>query len=173
MYKRQATDNQDVADYGSFLYRLSHPLGEHVISQAKAIDTAVSHLAFDVSHHPARLHLIESLKGSHGYLMLKQLYVESYEEEEYLLFSAIDQNGKVLDQETCEKLFSCQALEKEIATIPADILQKLNAEAVRHADAVSYTHLDVYKRQVPVLMLPACPCLKRRPPRSSSDNPIR
>ena len=131
----QATDNQDVADYGSFLYRLSHPLGEHVISQAKAIDTAVNHLAFDVSHHPARLHLIESLKGSHGYLMLKQLYVESYEEEEYLLFSAIDQNGKVLDQETCEKLFSCQALEKEIATIPADILQKLNAEAVRHADA--------------------------------------
>lgn len=138
----QSTDNPDIADFGTFLYRLSHPLGEHVITQAKVLETAINHLEFDISHHPARLHLIESLKGSHGYLMLKQLYVESYEEEEYLLFSAIDQNGKVLDQETCEKLFSCQAIEKAGATMPADILQRLDAESARHADATISLSLE-------------------------------
>jgi hypothetical protein len=42
-----------------------------------------------------------------GFLTLTRLVVESYEREEYLLFSGFDDSGASLDQETMEKLFGC------------------------------------------------------------------
>jgi superfamily II DNA/RNA helicase len=129
-------------DYGSHLYRLSHPLGELVIEQAKQTPLSTVHLQFDVSHHPARLHLIETLKGQQGYLMLQQLVVQSYEEEEYLLFTGIDAHGKALEQEACEKLFSCAAIEQGTVNISADIQQRLQAEASRHAQATVSASLE-------------------------------
>lgn len=133
---------QELNDYGSHLYRLSHPLGQLIIQQAKELNLASAHLQFDVSHHPNRLHLIESLKGQQGYLVLQQLVVQSYEEEQYLLFSGIDANGKALDQETCEKLFSCAAKELGQIHLPAEIQERLHAEASRHIQATISTSLE-------------------------------
>lgn len=78
------------AEYGAFLYRLSHPLGELVVDQAKTLDTPPARIVFNVSKHPTRLHLIEALRGKQGYLTLTKLAIDSYEREEHLLFSAID-----------------------------------------------------------------------------------
>lgn len=49
------------AEYGSFLYRLSHPLGEFVIDHAKALNTPPARIIFNLSKHPTRLHMIEAL----------------------------------------------------------------------------------------------------------------
>ena len=130
-------------EYGSHLYRLSHPLGELVIENAKSLDLQQMHLIFDVTKNPTRLHLVESLKGNHGYLVLNQLSVESYEQEDFLLFSGIDDQGRALDQETCEKLFSCQAIEKEVEAITSEVLDRLNAESNRHAQATISTSLEI------------------------------
>lgn len=46
-----------------FLYRLSHRLGEYVVDGAKSLATPPAQLAFDVTNHPARLHVIEALRG--------------------------------------------------------------------------------------------------------------
>lgn len=121
------------AEYGSFLYRLSHPLGEFVIDHAKALNTPPARIIFNVSKHPTRLHMIEALSGKHGYLTLTALAIESYEREEHLLFSAIDDQGVPLEQETCEKLFSCAAEDAGAINIPDLITQRLSAEAQRHA----------------------------------------
>ena len=103
----EETSQEARAEYGTFLYRLSHPLGEFVIDQAKALDTPPARIVFNVSQHATRLHIIEALRGKHGYLALTALAIESYEREEHLLFSAIDDQGLPLEQETCEKLFNC------------------------------------------------------------------
>jgi predicted nucleic acid-binding Zn-ribbon protein len=70
------------------------------------------------------------------------LVVQSYEQEDYLLFSGIDADGKALDQETCEKLFSCSAKELGIAPVPSDIKQRLQAEASRHIQATISSSLE-------------------------------
>lgn len=137
-----AQASQEQAEYGSHLYRLSHPLGEWVLQSAKEKTLAIQHLQFDVSHHPNRLHLIESLKGHQGYLVLQHLVVQSYEHEDYLLFSGIDADGKALDQETCEKLFSCTANEMGQVQLPTDIAHRLQAEASRHIQATISTSLE-------------------------------
>lgn len=130
------------AEYGTFLYRLSHPLGEFVIDHAKSLDTPPARIVFNVSQHPTRLHLIEALRGKHGYLTLTALTIESYEREEHLLFSAIDGQGLPLEQETCEKLFNCMAENAGPANIPDTITQRLAAEAQRHTKATISQSLE-------------------------------
>ncbi|MET3109220.1 hypothetical protein AAKU58_004069 [Oxalobacteraceae bacterium GrIS 1.18] len=133
---------QDDSEYGTFLYRLSHPLGEYVTEKAMSLDTPSAKVVFNVTQHPNRLHLVEVLRGKSGYLTLTALGVDSYEREEYLLFSAIDQDGTPLEQETCEKLFNCMADSAEPTNITEKILQRLNAESHRHAQATVSQSLE-------------------------------
>lgn len=138
----EETSKEARAEYGAFLYRLSHPLGEFVIDQAKTLDTPPARIVFNVSQHTKRLHVIEALRGKHGYLTLTALAIESYEREEHLLFSAIDNQGLPLEQETCEKLFNCNAENTGSADIPESITQRLAAEAQRHTKATISLSLE-------------------------------
>ena len=134
--------DEATADYGNFLYRISHPLGEYVIDSAKVGNTPPAQVVFDVTHYPARLHVIEALRGKRGYLTLTKLAVESYEREEYLLFSALDDEGRALDQETCEKLFNCMGITEPGTSIPEAVTQRLAAESERHAKATISRSLE-------------------------------
>lgn len=134
------TDNKNISkdfgtEYGSFLYRLSHPLGEFVIDQAKLVKTPPAKIVFNITNHPARLNVIEKLKGSHGFLTLTILAIDSFEREEHLLFSAIDSKGVTLDQETCEKLFSCAAESCNPINISSQTGERLKPEVERHVKA--------------------------------------
>lgn len=141
-----ATAQEARAEYGAFLYRLSHPLGEYVLDHAKALSTPPARIVFNVSQHPARLHLIEALRGKRGYLALTALVIESVEREEHLLFSAIDEQGAPLEQEVCEKLFNCIADNAGPADIPEPIMQRLNAEALQHSKATVSRSLEANNR---------------------------
>ncbi len=125
-----------------FLYRLSHPLGEHVVDTAQGLDTPLARLVFDVSGNTTRVHAVQVLRSRSGVLTLTRLTVDSYEREEYLLFSGFDDAGAALDQETMEKLFGCAA-RVEAVEAPADAVgQRLSAEAERHARATISRSLE-------------------------------
>jgi superfamily II DNA or RNA helicase len=96
-------------DSGEFLYRLGHPLGEHVLAQGKACATPMASVTFDITHHPTRISVVEQRRGQSGYLVLHHLRIDTYESEDHLLFSAMTDSGEVLDPETCAKLFYCNA----------------------------------------------------------------
>ena len=134
------------AEYGKYLYRLSHPLGEFVIDHAKSLDTPPAHVVFNISQHPTRLLLVEALRGRRGYLNLTALAIESYEREEYLLFSGVDDQGSPLDQETCEKLFNCIAENTGPTQIPNTANQRLSADAERHIKATISQSLEANSR---------------------------
>lgn len=125
-----------------FLYRLSHPLGEYVVESAKTLVTPAAQIVFDVSQHPARIHTVEALRGQSGFLTLTRLVVESYEREEYLLFSGFDAAGASLDQETMEKFFGCAGRVEADASIPPAEQQRLDAESERHAKATVSRSLE-------------------------------
>ena len=99
-----------------------------------------------ISQHATRLHVIEALCGKHGYLALTALAIESYEREEHLLFSAIDDQGLPLEQETCEKLVNCLPENAGSANIPDSITQRLAAEAQRHTKATISQSLEANKQ---------------------------
>jgi hypothetical protein len=117
-------------------YRLSHPLGEWVIQNAQTADTPLQRLVFDTQKNEARITVVEQLRGQSGVLTLQKLTVDSFEKQEYLLFSAMTDQGKSLDQETCEKLMDTAAsTAPDSVLIPPATAQRLQSEAKRHADA--------------------------------------
>jgi hypothetical protein len=128
---------------GDFLYRMNHPLGEHTISQGKGHSCPTAEIVFNVSSHPTKVSVVEQLKGHSGWLTLRHLRIDSLEREEYLLFSAFDDDGHDLDQETCERLFAIDGTTTATSVTPPE---RLEAEAKRHIAATLNRSLETNHR---------------------------
>lgn len=134
--------SKEKKETGANLYRLSHPLGEYVIKSAKMLSTPQSEVVFDITNHPVRISVIESLKGQSGYLTLTKLTIDSYEKEEYLLFNGITDENQQIDQEICEKLFQCIGNEKHSTQWSNERQQSLIKDANRHVQATISQSLE-------------------------------
>ena len=130
-------EDRDATTYtvDRYLYRLSHPLGEHVVTAAKQTPTPTAKIQFDVTGHPTRIHVIEELKGHAGYAALVHQTIQSYETQEYLLFSGFDDNGRSIDQETMERLFQCAGTVGDNPIIADEIRSHLETESAVHTKA--------------------------------------
>jgi superfamily II DNA or RNA helicase len=131
---------------GAFLYRLSHPLGEHVISTGARLSTPVAEVTFDISNHPTRIAMVEALKGGSGWLTLRSLCIDSFDREEYLLFSGFGDDGQPLDQEVCQRLFACEAFQAPTASPDQAVQERLDADAQRHVRATISRSLETNNR---------------------------
>jgi SNF2 family DNA or RNA helicase len=133
--KKQDHTMSMIMAVSDFLYRLSHPLGEYVIEKGKTCQTPAVEVEFDVSHYQLKLSIVDNLKGESGWLSLQSLTIDSFETEQYLLFSAFTDSGNTLDQETCEKLFQCDGNvlnditpgDREQAHLDAEAQQQIRA----------------------------------------------
>lgn len=128
--------------HDDYLYRLSHPLGEFVIEGAKSAATPSVEICFDISGHPGRIAVVEALKGRTGVLALTRLTVESFAEEDYLLFSAVTDDGQSVDHETCARLFGVgAAVGPPIEIMESDAL-RIGAESAQHIRATLARSLE-------------------------------
>jgi hypothetical protein len=90
---------------------------------------------FDITYYPARITIIENLKGQSGWLSLQLLSVDSFDTNQYLLFAAYTNGGETLDQKTCGKLFLCdgrvlgqvQPHDRDLAHLEAEAQQQIRA----------------------------------------------
>jgi hypothetical protein len=131
---------------GPFLYRLSHPLGEHVLKAGQEVPTPPARVIFDISGYGKRIALVEALRGKTGWLRLDRLVIESFDREEYLLFAGFVENGEPLDQETCEKLFNCEAA-PPVPEAPSEaVLQRLKQQMERRIKATIARSLEENNR---------------------------
>lgn len=131
LISRQRENGLADNEYGSFLYRLSHPLGEHVLDGAKAQPTPAAELHFNITGHTVRNAMMEDLRGQSGWLTLRHLSITAFEEEDHLLLSGIDDAGRSLDMEVCERMFSIGASVARPISMPAGISARLLAGAER------------------------------------------
>ena len=127
---------------GEFLYRLGHPLGLYVQEQAKQLDCPSASVSFDITNHPSRITVIEQLQGYSGWLKMQHLTIDTFDREEYILVSGFDDNGKSLDQETCEKMFNCDGTVEHPQAPPEGISERLKAECERHVFATITRNLE-------------------------------
>ena len=112
-------------------YRLSSPLGQYVIQQALAIPAENGGIIFREDLSPISVTVPVSLRGKSGYLILTQLCVSAFDDENYCLFTAFTDDGRFLSQEECEKLFLLGGLETPINVTPA-VEKKLAANSGQH-----------------------------------------
>lgn len=127
--------SKERANPGGIVYRLSHPLGEYVIDQALNVKCEVSKIRFDSSNKAFRIAVIEQMKDQAGWLMLSKVTIESFDKEEHLLFTAFDEEGRFIDQDICEKMFLCEAIDMEPidVTEPAKMILSENMQRYEEA----------------------------------------
>jgi hypothetical protein len=133
IYHLISKDKENVA--GRYLYRLSHPLGECVIDTAIKQDLPVQSLHFDITSHPAKISVIEALKGKSGWLKLGKMTIDSLDRHEELVFTACTDDGSTFDHETCQKLFNCEAMITGDAAMPEDAGRRIVAEEKQRQSA--------------------------------------
>ncbi|MEY2633967.1 MAG: hypothetical protein RIR00_2621, partial [Pseudomonadota bacterium] len=104
------------------IYRLTHPLGEYVLDQGRNSETPCATLHFDYQGQKPRISALEPLRGRQGWLRLDLLALDSFQQEEHLVFTALTDEGELLDQETCEKLFQLPARRETLAAIAPESL---------------------------------------------------
>ncbi|MFL1465158.1 SNF2-related protein [Marinobacter sp. HN1S83] len=90
------------------LYRLSHPLGEYVLDTGRRLETPVTNMVFNLSGHEAKLSALQNLPEKSGWLELNLLELQSFQREEHLVFTAVTDDGQLLDEEQCELIFRLQ-----------------------------------------------------------------
>lgn len=99
------TGNQ-VAD--AYVYRMSHPLGQHVLDTGERAATPVARVVFDTRESPIRVMPVEALRGRSGWLRMERLRIEGMDVEEHILASGWCDDGSPLDPETALRLFEVE-----------------------------------------------------------------
>lgn len=89
------------------LYRLSHPLAEAILVQAKARALPVGEVAFCYGEHDGIISALEPLVGQSGWLAISQFTVESLDQaEDHLIVSAVTDTGSPLDETAAARLLT-------------------------------------------------------------------
>lgn len=120
---------------GAIQYRPNTVLGEWAISSAKALETPLAEVTFDISSHAGKISVLEQLKGKSGVLTLERMTLKSLDAEDYLLFSALTDDGKPIEAEVAEKLFSLSQSVAAAAPLTETETTHLQANAKRYANA--------------------------------------
>ena len=112
-------------------YRLGHPLAEAVISRARGAALPSRAVTFRYDLHPAKVSVLDALRGQTGWLHAALLSIDALESEEHLLLAAVADGGVALDAEVAAKLF---AVDGEVGAdcsappeIAADLQHQLEA----------------------------------------------
>jgi ERCC4-related helicase len=89
----------------AYLYRLTHPLAQHVLTQAKSRALPPAEITFDYTNHLPTISILKPLVGQEGSLRLSLLTVESLDQvEDHLIFTALADDSQPLDGEQAGRL---------------------------------------------------------------------
>ena len=104
----------------TYIYRLTHQLGEYVLNQAKNLATPNVTIKFDYTHYPQKVSSLDNLIGQSGWLAINVLTLQSFDIEEHLIITAMTEAGKVLAPEMCQRIMR---LDAQVVNTPIDMNQ--------------------------------------------------
>ena len=87
-------------------YRIGHPLAQDIINEYKEKELESVEIIFDYTNSEQNIEKVKPYVGKTGEISLKNVDIETFEEENFLIFSGIDEDGNYLDDETCRKIFN-------------------------------------------------------------------
>jgi len=120
-------------------YRLSHPLAEAILFQAKSRELPLAEIHFDYGAYVGKISVLKSLCGQSGYLCVSQLSVESLEQaEDHLIFAAVSDKGEILDEDIVRRLLS----------LPGEMGQPILATAPKELETITQRRQTEIQRNI-------------------------
>lgn len=117
------------------VYRINHPLAQNIIAQCKTQSLNPATLVFNYSNGEKKISILEELVGQTGWLCVKRLSVTTFEAEDYIIFSALTEDGIVLESDQCVRLFSLTAQVEETSTTVDEKIETLLTEELKRKQA--------------------------------------
>lgn len=136
----------------SYLYRIHHPLAQAIISKAKNRDCQPARLQFDYQAHGGRISTLESYRGKRGQLAIRLVSIRALNNiEQYLVVSAVTDDGEVLQADDPEKLLGLPAVEVESieqeANLPS-LAADIDARCQQLKNHITERNLGYFEQEV-------------------------
>lgn len=112
-------------------YRVGHPLAQRIIDVCTSFDLPIQELSFHYSSTPKKISILDTCLNAAGWLAVTNISISALDTEDHLIFSGVCDDGRPLDKEQCQRLFSLPAMIN-----PADTT--LSAEAATHIDQITH-----------------------------------
>lgn len=103
------TAQRKIEDDISNIYRINHPLAQAIIGAVKNEALPVTELIFDYTATPKKVSVVEELKYKSGWLIAVNAIFSGFETENRLVFTAVTEDGTLLDSNQAARLFSINA----------------------------------------------------------------
>ena len=129
-------------------YRQDHPLASCLIETALERKLTTAELIFDYSSYGAKISSIEPFVGSSGVLELHKLTVEALDVEQFLIFAAKTDDGRILDEELCQKLLLLPASINGNSDKTAGLDEILKAEIKKKVEIVDVRNGLFFEEEV-------------------------
>ncbi|MFI3263424.1 MAG: SNF2-related protein [Rikenellaceae bacterium] len=118
------------------IYRTNHPFAQQIIKHYKDKPLAVVELVFTMPKDRIKRASIEPYIGKSGFMTLTKLTINSFEESEYLILSAVTNRYEPLDHEACHRLFDLPAKVGREIIISPEMLNDLHLATIMFKDKV-------------------------------------
>lgn len=103
------------------IYRIGHKLAQRILKSCKENETLTKEVVFDYSSTPTKVTVLEKYIGKSGWLQIEHLCVNSFEEEDYVLFACYTDDGETIPAETAQRFFSLYADENEMISVSNEV----------------------------------------------------
>ncbi len=108
-------------------YRVGHPLAQRVLEKGKALTPARKEIVFQYSTGGKNIAILESLKNKRGWLLCHRFSVTALETEDHLLLAGVTDDGELIDEARCRRLFDLPGTDRDSGEIPTNIKTVLDA----------------------------------------------
>ena len=111
------------------IYRIGHPLAQHLIDSSLASATPRAMVTFSLSSHERQISGLQSLIGKSGWIQVTRVRFQFKDGncEEHILTSGVEVSGLALDPEQAESLFELMGLvEKKCPDTPEPLARVLD-----------------------------------------------
>ena len=119
-YNRKQADELD-----GHVISINLPLVAKLIDTAKQNSLTPTEITFDYESYGMQLADLISMRGKSGWLRLTRLKIDSIDTVEKLVFSAIADDGSILDQQQCERLMLISARQGGPVSIDGVVVDRI------------------------------------------------
>jgi ERCC4-related helicase len=110
---------------GANVYRIGHPLAQSIIQTCKDAQLVDGSVAFEYSGTGRNIASMEAIRSKAGWLKVNVVTISTFDTQDHVLLAGITDDGTVLTEEQCHKLFSLPGRIKD---------EKRRAEAKTRSD---------------------------------------
>lgn len=113
-------------------YRVGHPLAQRVLARARELEPEPADAVLDYAGSGKNIAILAPLRGRSGWLACAHVSMSALESEDQLVFAGASDDGEVVDQAQCRRLFDLPAEAGAPRRVPGAVAAQIDQTLTAH-----------------------------------------